>query len=163
MATNATQLADEIRSAMGFPLPVSPQLIGWATGVLDELTSNGSATFGGMAGGHPISGMTGSSMASKVAAAAGYPSVTSELENFCTAIVDHIESDGIVTYIGPVPPTMPDWFLGGTISGLDGSALAVLVKDAVGYPSVTSELETFCTAFTDHIMNNAEVESGVIS
>lgn len=164
MATNASQLADEIRVAMAFPAPTSTQLIGWATGVLDELTSNGMATSRFFAGPHPISGMSASSMATKVADEAGYPGVSDELLDYCEAIVEHIEGDGEVFYTAPLPPPDADaWFLNGTISGLDGSTLASLIASKVGYPGVSTKLLAKATAIVDHIQDNAEVTDGVIA
>ena len=107
--------------------------------------------------------MTGASMASKVQGYAGYPTVSTELLDFCSAIVDHIQGDGIVTYTGPPMPPGNDWFLGGTISGLSGATLAALIQSYVGYPLVSTELLGMSTAITDHIEANAEVVSGVIS
>lgn len=168
MALNASGLADEVRSAMGFPSPTSKEIVGWATGIVDEVTSNGVATFGNIPGPHPISGITGASMAGKVATAAGYGSVSAELLNFCTGVANHITGSGVVTYAGPppAPPALPPpaaWFLGGVVSGLSGPAMAAQVASAVGYPGVSPELLNQCTAIADHIMANAQVVSGVIS
>jgi len=166
MALNANDLATEIRNAMGFPAPNSPQLVGWAQGVINEITTNGSATFGTTPGPHTISGMTGASMASFVVASSGgnYPVATSELTAFCQGIINHIQGDGQVFYTGPntgIPAT--SWFQGGTITNLDGSAMANEIVTQVGYPNASPELIAECTAIVDHIEGNAEVESGVIS
>lgn len=169
MAVNPTQLADEIRSALSFPTPVSDQLIGWATGVLDELTQSGTATSRNFPGPHPISGMTGASMAARIVAASNgkYGFVSTSLLNYCNAVVTHIQSQGQVFYTSPIPSNPPppsdSWFLGGTITGLDGNALAVLVAAQVGYPFVSTQLIAKCTAMVNHIMSNAEVTDGTIS
>ena len=169
MAVNPTQLANEIVAAVPYPSAATTELIGFATGVLDELTQNGSATSRNFPGPHPISGMTGGSMADKIRANSyasfGYTSVP--LLNFCTAIVSHIHGMGVVTYTSPIPANPPppsdSWFLGGTISGLNGATLAALVTAQVPYPFVSPQLISFCTAITTHIMTNAEVTDGVIA
>ena len=164
MAVSGSGLADEIRIAMGFPTPVSTQLTGWATGTLDELTISGTAGFGGVAGPHSITGMTGSSMATRVETEAGYPSVSTELTNFCTALVDYIQSNAVVTYTGPTPPPPPGFTDGGTISGMVGDDMADDIHDSVGFPGSTSTpLKELCGAIVDHIQANAQVASGVIS
>lgn len=167
MAVNSSQLATQLAAGInqGF---TTAQVEAFAAGVLDELTQNGSATFGDIAGPHPISGLSGPSMASKIAPPAGYPGISATLQNFCQAIADHINNNGTVTYTGPppAPPALPAseaWFLGGTISGLNGPGLASEVAAAVGYPGVSSQLIGFCSAITDHLEANAEVTSGVIS
>ncbi len=164
MAVNAPQLADEVAAALGYDT-TSTQLIGWATGILEELTQNGIATFGFTPSGHTISGMTPASMASKIANYAGYGSVSTELLNYCTGIVNHIHGTAIVTYIGPPfpPPPPPGWYLGGTISAINGAGMASMVAAAVGYPGVSAQLLAKCTAICDHIIANALVVSGVIS
>lgn len=163
MATNDTLLASEIAAALGHPGDVTLPVQGFAEGILDELTSNGIAGFGGIPGPHPISGMTGASMASKVAAAAGYPGVSPELMSYCSGIVLHIQTAGQVFYTGPIPPPPPGFELDGTITGLNGAAMAALIVGMVPYPGATSELIDKCTAIADHIMTNAEVVSGAIS
>lgn len=165
MAMNETQLAQEVADAMGYST-VTSQLIGWAKGIVEEV-KNGSATFGNIPGPHPISGVLGPNMATLIANYAGYGYATPELTNFCTGVAKHIVSSGVVTYTAP-PPAPPAimppqaWFLNGTISGLDGSAMASLVATMVGYPNVSAKLLAECTAICDHIMSNAEVTSGVI-
>lgn len=169
MAVNPNQLADEVRSAMGYPAPTSDQLVGWATGVLDELTQNGTATSRNIPGPHTISGMTGASMAAKIVAASNgtYGFISTELEAYCGAIASHIQSSGQVFYTAPIPTNPPppseSYFLNGTITGLDGPTLASLVASAVGYPFVSALLLAKCTAITSHIMSDAEVTDGTIS
>lgn len=168
MATSIPQLAVEIRDAMGFPAPTSKQLIGFAHGILEELTQNGQATKHFMASGHKISGMTAPSLAGKIAQYAGYGYVSPQLLAFSNGVVTHIQTAGIVTYSAPptAPPAIPpgaDWFLDGKISGLSGPAMAALIVVNVGFPFTSSQLIKMCTAICSHIVDNAEVVSGVIS
>jgi len=161
MAVNPTLLATEITTGLGQLLP-TVQVTGFATGVLNELTQKGVASTG-LPTGNTISGMSGSDMADKVATDAGYGSTSAVLVKFCTGIVNHIQEAGIVSYTGPVPPAAPIYYLGGTISGLSGPAMAALVQSNVGYPSVSVELLGMCNAICTHIVTNAQVTSGVIS
>jgi hypothetical protein len=161
MSVSPSLLGTEIATALGQSSATS-QVIGFATGILNELTQSGMAAFGSPSG-NTISGMTGADMASKVAAAAGFGSVSGTLSGFCSGIVSHIQSAGMVSYTGPTPPATPVYFLGGTISGLSGSAMAAQVQASAGYPSVSSQLLGMCTVIANHIMTNAQVTSGIIS
>lgn len=164
MATSAPLLASEIAAGLGHPGDVTVQVQGFATGILEELTQNGVAGFnGGVPSPYSISGMSGSSLATKVASYAGYPFVSPELLSFCTGIVTHIQGSGIVTYVGPPPPANPNYFLGGTISGLVGATMASIIQGAVPYPFVSAELLGMSNAICNHIVANAQVVSGVIS
>lgn len=158
------KLASEITDAMGFPLPPSPQLVGWATGVVIELSTNGSASTGGIPGPHKISGLTPVTMAAKVAAAGGYILVTPGLLAECSGIIAHIAQAAQVTYSGP-PPAVgnPDWFVDGKISGMNGAAMAVLVASFSGFPVPTPDLIKKCSAIVKHIQENAIVIQGVIA
>lgn len=164
MPLDPKKLASEITEEMGFPLPPSPQLVGWATGVVIELTTNGSATTGGIPGPHKISGLTPVTMAAKVAAAGGYIIVTPGLLAECSGIIAHIAQAAQVTYNGP-PPAVgnPDWFVGGKISGMSGPAMAVLVASLSGFPIPTPDLISKCTAIVNHIEKNAVVIQGIIA
>jgi hypothetical protein len=149
-----SDLADAITLGLGQSLPHSAETLGFATGILNELRA-ATAGFGGMSPGpYSISGMSGSSMATRVKNAAGYPSVSAELTSFCQAISDAVAL-GIVVYTGPGPV----FFLGGTISGISGSSMA----SAAGFPSVTSQVSGMCGAIATYINSNASVTSGVIS
>jgi hypothetical protein len=161
VSVNPSLLASEIATAVGHPGNVTVQIQGFATGILQELTQNGHATVGAPSG-NAISGMTGYSMASKVATAAGYGFVSTPLLHFCNGVTTHILT-GTVNYTGPIPPAIPPWFLGGTIVGLSGPAMAALVQSNVGFPFTSSYLLAMCTAITSHIMTNAQVTSGTIS
>lgn len=155
MSLNVTALADAITIGLGQSLPHSPEVLGFAQGIIDELKA-GTAGFGGPnPSPYSISGVTGSSMAGRVKNAAPYPSVSSELSAFCGSIATQIQA-GIVTYSGP--PGGP-YALGGTISGVSGSAIA----SGAGFPSVTSQLSGMCNAIANHTVSNAQVVSGVIS
>jgi len=163
MAMSIPVLAAAIVTGIGQSGPPTTPVTGFATGIINEIEQNGMATFGSVPTPNPVSGVTGPGMASKIQAAAGYPNVSTPLSNFCSAVATYINSNAIVTYTGPIPPANPAWFLGGTISGLSGSALASAVQSSMGFPSVSSQLLGMCTAITDHITNFASVTSGVIS
>lgn len=162
MAMNPTDLASEIASALGYPGNVTIQVQGFAQGIIEEITQNGVASTGAVPSPHNISGITGASMAAKVANYAGYGYVTPTLLGYCTGIVSHITSSAVVSYTGPggLPPL---FFLGGTISGLSGAAMAIQVALSAGYPGVTPQLLAKCTAIADHIMNNGEANNGSIT
>jgi hypothetical protein len=190
----AADMAESIRSSMGFPLPVSTELVGWASGVIGEITSNakvnnapgtitgtcpsGGPLSSGAGTGGLISSMSGSDMASLVKSGAGYPSVSSELSTFCSQIVSHIQSLGMVTFASgsitgsctntPLSPGPLAAGAGsnGVITGLNGTTLATAIHSSVGYPgSVSTPLINFCTAIVNYIMANAQVTyaSGTIS
>ena len=184
MAMNSTQLADEIRQAMGFPTPVSAQLTGWATGIIGEITSfaivtnaagtitgtvppPGGALTSGAGSGGLITGLVGARLASSVASFAGYPFVSAQLLAMCTQIALHVMtglvtfSSGDITGVCTNTTLTPGTLTGGAgvngfTSGLSGPTLATLVHNAVGYPgSVSTRLTQFCTAVVDHIMTNS--------
>ena len=164
MAMDKDALASEIAQAMGHS-HVTQQLKGFAQGIIEEVR-NGTATFNLVPTPHPISAIVGPNMAQLVATYAGYGYASPELTQYCTGVATYIMASGIVTYASPEsPPTPPDkaWFLEGTISGLVGSAMASTVASFVPFPYVSKELLAKCTAICNHIVNNAEVESGVIS
>ena len=162
MSLNANDMAEAIRVAMNFPLPLTSQIIGWSGAVLDELKA-GVAGFGGSPT-HSISGLTGPSLASRIQIGAGYPSISPELSLYASGMTAYILSGALVTYTGPpTSGTNPDWFQGGTISGMVGSAMATTIATSVAFPFVSPELINKCTAIVDYIQSNAEVESGVIS
>jgi hypothetical protein len=176
-------MADSIRSSMGFPLPVSSQLTGWASAVVAEVqmgivnnavvtgvTAAGGTLSNGASSGGIISGLSGSRLATAVASAAGYPSVSSQLTAFCTQIVLHVQTLGLVAFasgnitgnctstpLSPGPLVAGEG-TNGMISGLSGSTLATAIHGAAGYPgSVSSKLTQFCTAIVAYIMANARV------
>lgn len=186
-------LADLIRSDMGFPIPVSRQLKAWATGVITHLqtsglTSNIPGTVLGIAPPSPgpltlgtaidgtISGLIGNTMASLIVSedTLDYPFATPELNNMCSGICQHIIAQGIVSFaIGTIngactnTPITPGVFLGvgidGTISGLSGPTMATLVASLVGYPFVSMPLIKMCTAIANYIMANATVSYSVVT
>lgn len=187
MALNSTDMAQRIHDDMGFPGSVSSQLVGWASAVIDELTSGsvanasgtitgtcpaagGSLTSGAGTGG-VITGLDGPTLATAIASNAGYPSTTSELTQFSDAIVAHLMtgtasfSSGNVTGTCTNTPSSAGILtnglgLNGTIVGLSGSALASTIHSAVysAFAGPSAKLIEFCTAFTDFIMDNAEID-----
>lgn len=167
MALNATDLADELATAIG-QVTTTPHMIGWAQAVVTEITTNGSATSRNIPGPHPISGVTGPSLATLIQINVGYPFVSTVLTAYATAIATHITSLGIVTYTAPVaaPPGIPPsnaWYLNGTISGMNGTVLAAAIAASVGYPFVSPQLLAHSIALVLHIQSNAEVTDGVIA
>lgn len=183
MMTGA-DLADAIRVSMGFPTPVSSQLIGWGDAIVEHLgtalVNNAPGTVTGTCGPVPgpliagaasaglIVGLDGSALASLVKDYAGYPSVTSQLQGLCGAIATHIMTMGLVNFdTGNItgictntllsPGTVTGEGTGGKISGLSGSAMASMAQSMAGFPSVTPELIAFCSGIADYVMANAEV------
>lgn len=178
-------LADAIRSQMGFPTPVSMQLTGWATGVISHLTSQGIVNFlpgtitgdtspgsslsNGAGSGGVVSGLSGSAMAPLVASDAGYPNVSSVLQTYCTQICNHVMTGLVNIDSGNVSGTCTNTPLSpgplaagaamnGKLTGLSGSALASLIHNAVGYPgSVSQPLIQFCTAICNYLMSNSSI------
>ena len=163
MAMAGHLLAEEIRAEMGFPPPTSVPIIGWATGFVLHMQTSGLATKGGIPGPHIISGINGPGMAALITATALYPFPSPELISFCQAVATYIMTNAQVFYIGPPPPAAPDWFLGGTISGLDGAAMAAQVAVAIGKPGPTPDLIAKCSAIVNHLQTNGQVIDGVIS
>lgn len=157
MAMDASQLAEAITLGINQSLPPSTEVEGFAQGVINAL-QGATATFGPPSG-NTISGIVGAAVAADVQAGAGYPGISSELSGFGSGLASYVQANAIVTYTGPGP----SFFTGGTISGLVGAAFASVLQGSMGYPSVSSELLGMATAITDHIVANAEVESGVIS
>lgn len=154
MAMNINNLSSEITSGLSQTTPTT-ETDGFARGVIEEIIANGVATTGSPTG--TISGITGAGMSTLIEGYAGYPSVSTELSNFCTEIANHINNNAIVTY-----PSSP-YSNNGTISNLNGTTLANAVKTAVGYPSVSSELQGMCDAVVNHVMNNAVCNGGSIT
>ena len=169
---NGDQLGDEISAAI---IPkLAPQtstattirVKAFGKGIVEE-TKHGKATWGNTPGGHKISGISGSSMASLVMGYAGYPGMTKELIQTCKAVADYTMENAIVTYDSPPPspPVLmpPDaWFLNGKISGLVGAGMANKIVQYVGYPFASDVLVAECNTICSHIMSNALVTKGVI-
>lgn len=186
MAMVIATLAADIASGVGAP-GVTPEITAWATGIIQEITTNASVAnapgtvngvaptsggplIAGLATGGVISGMTGSSMADFVVAASGglYPFASPEMICFCNGIVLHIQSSGLVgfaagTIVGACsntlvsPGALVGSGVGGTVSGIDGSAMASIIVGncAAFFPSTTPQLIGKCSAICNHIKDNA--------
>lgn len=179
-----TDLGEAIRSAMGLPLPLSSQLIGWGNAVVSHIDTsaivtndpgtvtgiappNGGDLIDGAADDGRISGLSGSVLASLVATDAGYGFVSGRLLIFCTEIVNHIQNLGRVQFaigniIGNCSNTVasPGVLTGsghdGFVKLLDGTVLANAIHAAEGYPGSTStRLIEFCTGLVNYIMSHA--------
>lgn len=178
-------MADSIRTSMGFPTPLSAQLIGWGTAIVEHLQTAGLVNnapgtvtgtcapvpgplLNGAAAGGLIAGLSGSTLANLVKTYAGYPSITSQLQGLCDAIVSHVQTMGIVSFASgnitgvctntPLSPgTVTGEGSGGTIAGLSGSVLASSAQGMAGFPSVTPELIAFCSGIVNYIMSDASV------
>lgn len=119
MAMVGADLAEAIRVAMGFPLPVSSQLSGLASAIVSHLSSTSVVSFapGSVTGVAPlppappfpalqtgaasnglIVGPTGAVLAPLVQSMAGYPSVSAELLGMCTAICTHYTTKSKVAF-----------------------------------------------------------------
>lgn len=191
MALVASDLAEKIRSDMGYPSPASGQLEGWADGVITEIKNavvnhslvtgtcppTGGPLQSGTADNGVITGIDSTAMASNIKDAAGYPSISGKLQTFCDEIANHIMTGFVKFDSGGITGTCtntistPGALAGGAgnsgyIYGLSGSTLASNIHSASGYPgSVSDKLTQFCTAFTDYIMNNSDVQysSGTVN
>ena len=131
---------------------------------MQDIQTSGSATFGCFTGPHPISGVSSSNMARLIAINSGYGNVTATLLRFTEGVSEHINSAGVVTYTGPLPPPPPPVFTeNGTISGLVAATMAALISQKTGFSFVCDRLLRECEAIVDHIQNNALVTSGVIA
>lgn len=179
-------MATSIRTQMSFSPPNSSQLVGWSSGIINHLITSGLVNFapGTITGtcppsGGPLSngaasmgivvGLDPSQLASLVQAAAGYPSISTELLKFCQQIVLHIETVGQASFAsgnitGACTNTLltPGSFTGagmnGTLSNLSGTTLANNIHSAVGYPGSTSnQLINFCNAICNYLMTNADI------
>lgn len=186
-------MADFIRSSMSFPLPVSTQLLGWSTAIINELqtfgkVNNASGTITGTVppSGGPLVNGAGSNglismlqatrLASAVVSSAGYPFTSTQVSQVCVEIVSHIQTLGTVSFAtgniqgvctnSPITPGTLSGGTGvnGTISGLDGTILANAIHTSVGYPGMTSiKLIQFCTAIVSYIMANADVSYSLVT
>lgn len=180
-----TDLAEAIRVAMGFPTPVSAQLIGWSNAVVQHVQTgivnntsgtvtgdappSGGSLSNGAADNGMISGLNGPTLANLVATMAGYGYVTSQLTIFCNEIVSHIMTLGRVEFAsGDIQGSCSNTLLSpgvltgtgadGFIKSLNGPVLAQAIHDAIGYPgSLSARLTQFCTAIVNYIMDNAVV------
>lgn len=168
MGMSGSALADAIRSAMGFPLPVSNQLLGWGNAIVAHIqtgtVSNASGTvtgtvpptggplIAGAADNGVIAGLNGSTLASLIFSdVAVYPgSVTAQLLATATSIVSHVltgkvkfNSGNITGVCTNTPLPSPGILTGGAgsngvIYNLSGSTLASLIHSSVGYPGSVS-------------------------
>lgn len=192
MAMVGVDLANAIRSAMGFPLPLSSQLLGWGNAIVSHVTSTSLISFApgqvtgiapasggplssGAASGGLLVGPTGAVLAPLVRTDAGYPNVSPQLLNMCTAICSHIVTNSRIAFstgnvTGACTNTLitPGVFTGtgsnGTLSGLLGNQLADEVHAAVGFPGSTStQLKAFCNALVNYIMSNAVASGGIMT
>ena len=178
MAMNPCGLATAIRLAMGFPSPNSCQLVGWATGVIDEIKTGivshavvtgcgGGPLTNGTAAGGVIVCVIGTCLATGIVANSGgkYGFVSGPLKLYACAVATHITCCGVVcfasgTITGSAPACSPLTCGAGTcgmIICLCGPALAAQIAAKVGYGTVSGPLCVKATAMVCYITNNAEV------
>lgn len=184
MALNPQQLAQQIAQAIGQEA-ASPQTLGEATAIIQELMSNGlvsnlPGTVMGVAppSGGPLSagtatsgkilGISGPTLASAFQSAMGYPSITPQLLSLANGITGHILAAGMVSFTTGMilgacsnTATSPGALTGlpstgGKIAGLDGSAMAVMISPPFGGPP-SDQLTNMCKAICTHIMSQAVV------
>jgi len=131
---NGSRLASTVASDAGYPF-VSGNLSAMCGAIVTHIESVGLVSFssgnitgtctndathpgtlsGGAGTGGTVSGLNGSTLASAIASAVGYPFVSSQLINFSTAIVNYIMTNAQVSYAsGQVTATCPA--NGGSIS-----------------------------------------------
>lgn len=152
MALNATRLANNMRSAMGFPPgPPSAQLVGFAQGIVQSLQAATASV--AAPSGNPIFGVTGAGVAGIIQTGAGYPSITPELLGFGT---------GFANTVATATVTYSIFRIFGFIVGFSGPTLAANIAAAAGYPSVSPRLLSMCNAIATEVAA-AEVNGGVIT
>ena len=179
-------LANDMAQAIGQGA-ASPQLIGEATAICTELMTpalvmhppgsimgNAPPSGGPLPDGEAlpqgkILGMAGASLAAAMQANMGFPSITPQVMAMANAITGHIMAAGLVSFKktqiqgicsnSPVSPGALTGLIstGGTVSGLDGSAMAQMMAPAFGGPA-SPELEKKCKAIVKHIQ-----ESGIVT
>lgn len=186
MAMVVADLADELKDGLGFGAkPTSAETTGLSLSIITEFqialvnhpivsgvapSSGGPLTLGAAAGGI-ITGMTPASLAGNMKSNMGKPSVTAKLLGMATAMTTHFMT-GVVNFasgtitgictntaVSPGPLTLGAG-AGGIIAGYSGPALATLMASAMGFPSVSSELQAFCTKLVDYIMANSQTDYG---
>jgi hypothetical protein len=166
MALNPALLASQIQAAIAAP-SVTPEILGFATAVCEEIIENGLATFAYFSGPHIISELDGASLANRVAGYLGRGPESANTIKFCTGITEYIMDAGVVFYASKAinPPLVPpelSWQNQGTITLLIGPDMADSIESFVGAPFMSSKLIAKCTAICNHIMSNAQVEIGII-
>jgi hypothetical protein len=121
--------------------------------------------------------MTGTSLATRIKDEAGYPNITTCLQDYAQAIVDHIQNDGKVEFTsGTIIGTCTNTLLSpgsltagegadGKVINLDGPTLAQLIADSCFGGSVSQKLLDKSTAMVDYIMDEAisEYASGNVT
>lgn len=159
------QMAQEMQDAIGFSGALSKQLIGTAQGIVEEIQESAIATFGVIPGPHPTSGMSPNSMAQKIAIYTGYGYVTPQLIAFCKGIIMHMHEATVVTYKAPTGLLVPteNFKILGTASGTNGPGMAEKVRSCIGFPYVSPNLLAECTAISNHINANAQIQVGKFS
>ena len=163
LAGTQAGMANKIKDECGFPM-VTPEIIQFCEGVIAE-TLTGVATYANVPSGHTITEIEGNPMGVEVANAMS-KEVQETIQKFCTGISNHIVEAALVTYQGPPPspphiPPSEAWWANGTISGLDGNAMALKVQAEIQCP-LTPQLIGMCTGIANHIMETTIVERGVL-
>lgn len=183
MAMVSTDLADKIKTGLGFSDPTSDETKGLAKAIVDELKQasvshapgtvlgtappSGGPLILGSASGGLVVGMTPATLAAKMQSEMGKPSIAPDLLGMATAISTYFItglvdfSPGSITGTCSNTPLNPGVLVGegstGRITGLVGSALATLMASSMGKPGATPELNAMCTEIVDYVMSNAEI------
>lgn len=157
MAMNKGAMAASVSGCSG--LPQTPELVLVCDGIINELTVNGSATFGSPI--CPISGLSAPSLAEffsqGLVGQTHYPMG----EQIAQGIVDHIMNVGKVSY--PNDNASNIYMYDGKIINLDGTEMASLIESNVGAPFTSPIMISFYVCICTYIMANAQVDYGVIS
>jgi hypothetical protein len=186
---NGNNLADEFRTAEGYPPPTTAQSKVWGNAIISEIQngqiSNAPGTITGIAPPAPgplldgagsngmIGGLSGGNIASAVQAGFPFSSSSSKFTAFCNTLVSYIMSGGQVSFasgnitgVCTNTPLTPGVLTagagsGGTVGGMSASALASMIQSSIGAPSSTPQMTGFAQALIDHVQNNAVVTYGV--
>lgn len=181
MPMNPTQLAEDIRDALGFAsLAVPPQTAAMAAAIVAHVQT-GVVTFlpGTVTGVAPPSGgplTLGAAMGGTVllvpsaleaAFIAAFGTSTPEISGMAIAMSTHFATvlaafaTGTITGACSNTPVSPGVLVGaganGTLSGLIGATLASTVASGIGQAATSPQLSAMCDVIVNHIMDNGVV------
>lgn len=187
MPLNGGDLAVEIKDSLGFGSQdtstknlnmaanivahIQTGIVSFAPGsVTGEAPASGGPLLNGAATGGTIT-LVPSALQALFIATFGIS--TPQIIAFAQAISNHIMTGSVEFSSGNItgactnttsnPGVLTGVGVDGTISGLDGTALASSIAAALGKPTVSQQVTDMAQAIVDHVMNNASVSLPVVT